>query len=96
VAEWQQATVGWANNNTSAIQGDTKMTRQQQTEAIRRLADAIVDSVKEAGEAGAPSGFVYAALNAHGITLDQYYSFIAVLVKVGRLRQEGDLLYASK
>jgi hypothetical protein len=72
------------------------MTRQQQTEAIRRIADAIVESVKEAGESGAPSGFVYAALNAQGMTLDQYYSFIGVLVKVGRLRQEGDLLYANE
>lgn len=71
-----------------------QMTPQQQTEGIRRIAQAIVEAVKEAGEFGAPSGIVYAALNAQGMTLDQYQQFIAALVKLGKLRQDGDLLHA--
>lgn len=74
---------------------DQKLAEQTRNEAIRRIADAIVESVKEAGELGAPSGIVYAALNAYGMSLDTYHSFIGVLVKLGKLRQEGDLLYAN-
>lgn len=66
----------------------------QQLQAIRAIADAITESVREAGDMGAPSGIVYAALMGH-MTLDQYYQFIAGLVRAGKLRQEGDLLYAN-
>ncbi len=67
----------------------------KQNAAIKAVADAIVESVREAGDMGAPSGFVYAALMGH-MNLDTYYQFIAALVKLGLLRQEGDLLYACK
>lgn len=70
------------------------LAQQTQNEAIRRIADAIVESVREAGELGAPSGIVYAALMSYGMSLDTYHQFIGVLVKLGKLRQEGDLLYA--
>lgn len=72
------------------------LARETQNDAIRRIAAAIVESVKEAGELGAPSGIVYAALSAHGMSLDTYYQFIGVLVKLGKLRQDGDLLYANE
>lgn len=68
---------------------------EKQLAAIRAIAAAIVDSVKEAGALGAPSGIVYAALSAHGCTLDQYQQFIGALVRTGKLRQSGDLLYAN-
>lgn len=75
--------------------GDTMTPTANQLEAIRRIAAAIVETVKETGEQGAPSGIVYAALMSQGCTLDQYQSFISALVRTGKLRQEGDLLYAS-
>lgn len=65
----------------------------QQLKAIRAIADAIVDSVKAAGEFGAPSGVVYAALMGH-MRLDQYEQFISALVNAGKLRKDGNLLYA--
>lgn len=71
------------------------MDREKQNQAIRAIADAIVESVKEAGELGAPSGIVYAALMTYGMNLDTYHQFIGVLVKLGKLRQQGDLLYAN-
>jgi len=67
---------------------------EKQMQAIRAIADAITESVKEAGELGAPSGIVYAALMTYGCTLNQYQQFISALVRTGKLRQEGDLLYA--
>lgn len=67
---------------------------QNQLAAIRAIADAIVESVREAGELGAPSGIVYAALMSYGCTLDQYQAFIRALIRSGKIRQERDLLYA--
>lgn len=74
---------------------EKQLAKETKNEAIRRIAAAIVETVKEAGELGAPSGIVYAALNANGMTLDTYQQFIGVLVKLGKIRQEGDLLYAN-
>lgn len=65
----------------------------QQLKAIRAIAGAIVDSVKVAGAQGAPSGVVYAALMGN-MRLDQYEQFISALVNAGKLRKDGNLLYA--
>lgn len=62
--------------------------------ALRAIADAIVEGVKAAGELGAPSGHIYAALMSYGLSLDQYYSFVRVLVGAGKIRQAGNLLFA--
>jgi len=68
------------------------MTHEQIAAALRRIADAIVDSVRAAGPHGAPSGVLYAALMAHGCTLNQFNSLMSGLVRAGRLTQDG-LLY---
>jgi hypothetical protein len=62
-----------------------------QIQAIRMLADAIVDAVKAAGPMGAPGGVIYAALMAHGLTLSQYDQLMSGLVQVGKLTRHGDL-----
>ena len=64
--------------------------------AIRAIADAIVESVAEAGSMGAPSGIVYAALNSFGVNLETYQRFISALVNAGRLEQRGNLLFTGK
>lgn len=70
------------------------MTRYEQTvKALKLVMDAIVDTVKEAPD-GAPEGAVYAALMHFGCSLDTYNSIIAALVKAGKLRKSGHLLYA--
>lgn len=65
-----------------------------QMESLRRICAAVIDSVKAAGEFGAPSGIVYAALMSQGCSFSQYNSLINGLVNAKKLRQEGDLLFA--
>ena len=68
---------------------------QQQLEAIRRIAGAIVETAREAGPLGAPSGVVYAALMTHGCTLDQYNQFIAGLEKAGLIEVRHNCIHAT-
>jgi hypothetical protein len=63
----------------------------QQIAAIRAVCDAIVDAVQAAGPLGAPGGVIYAALMAHGVSLDQYNQLMSGLVRVGKLTRDGDL-----
>lgn len=66
---------------------------QRQVAALRMILDAVVESVSEAGELGAPGGVVYAALMAHGVTLQQYEGIMGALVRAGRLRRSGELYF---
>lgn len=63
----------------------------QQIAALRFVANAITDTVKEAGPLGAPGGVIYAALSAQGCTLTQYQGIMGGLVRAGILKQDGDL-----
>jgi hypothetical protein len=68
---------------------------QEQKNLVRVVADAIVDSVKEAGDHGAPGGIIYMALMARGASLDQYQAMMNYLVNAGRLRRAGDLYFVA-
>ena len=67
----------------------------EQAKALRMICDAVVDSVKAAGPLGAPAGTLYAALMAHGATLDQFERLMAGLVSVGKLTKQGHLYFAT-
>lgn len=69
--------------------------KQRQVEALRALADSIIEAVKAAGPSGAPAGPLYAALMACGMTLDQFETIMNVLVRVGKLRKSGLLYFAA-
>ena len=65
------------------------MTRDQ-IMAVREVARAILDTVKEAGPCGAPGGVMYAALMGAGCSLSQFESIMGTLVRAGKLRKDGD------
>ena len=67
---------------------------QQQQQALKMIADAIVDSVKAAGPLGAPAGTLYADLMAQGCTLDQFEKLMGALVAIGKLTKNGHLYKA--
>lgn len=69
------------------------MTQEQKRKAIQDIAFAIFSAIKEAGEAGIPSGHLYAALMGK-MTLDQYNQFIEALVNTGKITNNGHLLKA--
>jgi hypothetical protein len=71
------------------------MATQKEIKAVQMVAKLIVESVKDADRGmGVPAGPMYAALMAHGCTLDQFNQLMAALVSVGKLRREGDLYFA--
>lgn len=63
---------------------------------IALICEAIIESVAVAGPLGAPAGTLYAALMAHGCTLDQFNSIMGALVRIGKLRQQGNLYFVAK
>lgn len=65
-----------------------------QSSALKAIVDAVVETVKAAGTMGAPGGHLYAALMAHGCTLNQFQSLMGALVRMGMLKQKGDLYFA--
>jgi hypothetical protein len=72
----------------------TKIMTAQQKQAILQICDAVVEGIKVAGPIGIPSGHVYASLMHFGCNLSQYESLIGILVKAGKIRKQGDLLFA--
>lgn len=59
------------------------------TEILKLAVDCILDAARKAGPMGAPSGVVYAALSAHGMTLNVYQQIIDYLVSAGRITVEN-------
>jgi hypothetical protein len=58
------------------------------------LANIVEDTVREVGSEGAPSGPIYAALMAYGITLEEYEAVIEKLIRSGRVRRSNHVLHA--
>lgn len=65
----------------------------EQKRALILLVSAITDTIKEAGEMGAPGGIMYAALMAHGCTLNQFQSIMGTLVRLGRIEKRGECYF---
>ena len=63
-------------------------------DAITELCAIIVESVRNMGSMGAPSGPMYAALMSTGITLDQYQTIMDGLVAAGKLKRRGHVYFA--
>ena len=74
------------------------MTTVNHADAVRLLcaiADALEQTVKEAGPDGAPTGPLYLACMEHGCTLGQFEAIMASLVDVGRVKKRGHLYFAA-
>jgi hypothetical protein len=59
---------------------------------VRAIIVAICETVIEAGEQGAPSGVVYAALNSYGISLDLYNAILSTLKDAKLIKESHHLL----
>jgi hypothetical protein len=69
----------------------------EQAKALRAIAGVIVGAVAEADSViGAPGGHIYAALMAHGVSLNQYQQIMAGLVRAGLLRQSGECYHVTE
>ncbi len=70
-------------------------TQTQINQLLKAIADAIIESVEVAGSLGAPAGTLYAAMMAHGFTLQQFEQFMAGLVGIGKLEKRGQLYFVK-
>lgn len=65
-----------------------------QAQAARLIVKLVYETVAEAGEAGAPTGVVFAALSAHGCSKSQWDALERSMLDVGILTRSGDVLHA--
>ena len=65
------------------------MTKEEAVEVLRKTADVIVETCREAGPDGAPAGPLYAALMGLGMTLEQFELLMGTLARAGRLKRVG-------
>lgn len=70
-------------------------TIEEQKQAALALVSAIIESVKAAGNQGAPGDILYAALMSQGCTLNQFNSLMAGIVNAGLLTKQGDLYFVK-
>lgn len=59
---------------------------------IQFAASCIEDAAREAGDMGAPSGVVFAAFSAQGMTLGVYQQIIDAMVRAGRITVSNNLI----
>lgn len=67
----------------------TRMTSHQ----LRALATAslgVLEAVEAGGEAGAPAGIVYAAMQGQGASFTQFLSLMSTLIRPGYLTLEDN------
>jgi predicted oxidoreductase (fatty acid repression mutant protein) len=62
--------------------------------ALSKIILAVYETIKEAGEQGAPSGVIYAALMGFGCSLEQYNAIIDAMIATKKIRRSNHLLYA--
>lgn len=65
---------------------------QKKYEALKAVADAIIDTVRAAGPQGVPAGHMYAVFMNIGWSLEQFEQIMSGLVLAGKLRKDG-LIY---
>ena len=82
------------SNSISEAVADSCITEiVSQIELIRMIADAIADVVKDAGERGAPAGYLYAAVMSR-VSLENFGHIMSALVAAGKVRKHGDCYFA--
>jgi len=69
------------------------LTSDQKTQALKMIADAVIESVKAAGKQGAPGGPIYAALMVYGVSFEQFQNLMDALIRIGKLRKSGNLYF---
>lgn len=76
------------NQKTKAM---TTQEAKQKAHVITAILKLIAETIK--GNNGTPSGTIYAALSAHGCTLQQYTGLIDAFKQAGKVREVYNLLY---
>jgi hypothetical protein len=68
----------------------------EQARLLHLALQGILDAVKEGGDLGAPSGVLYSAIDTSSngrVSLAQFQQIMSALVRLGKVRQKGDLYF---
>lgn len=68
------------------------MANRDQMLAAVQLCKALIETIREAGPMGAPSGHMYAALMDE-ISLEQYQQIMAICKSTGLVEERGHCFY---
>jgi hypothetical protein len=68
------------------------MPTAEQIQALKLAIECIEGAAKDAGEMGAPSGIVFAGLQAYGMRLATYESILGSLERMGRIVVENNCI----
>ena len=71
------------------------VTATQATRAIKLVVNAILETIRESGDQGAPSGTLYAAMATQGFPLQRYQEFMDTLESMGYVTHRGNIYYAT-
>jgi predicted transcriptional regulator len=63
---------------------------EHQIQAAQRIGLALLESIEESGELGAPAGILYAAMMAQGCSLNQFESLMAPVERRGYVTRSMD------
>lgn len=74
----------------------SKITVETAIRALREVAGAVLDTVREAGEQGAPESALYLALTTRGMSHEIATEIIGAMVATGKVRRVNHVLYYVK
>lgn len=66
-----------------------------QLHALATASLGIIEAVEAAGDVGAPGGVLYAAMQAHGASLNQFQGLMRTLTNPGYLTLVGDCYHST-
>jgi hypothetical protein len=72
------------------------MTPNELTKAADAIIKAVLDTVKEAGEHGAPAGPMYLAFQQIGFDHDYFETMMAAMIKAGWLVKQNHCYFINK
>lgn len=67
----------------------------EQIAAMRAAMIAVLDTVEEAGSLGAPSGIMYLAFSAMGMSLHNYESMLGALQRLNLVTVDADCVHRT-
>lgn len=71
------------------------MMHDEARKALLHVTKALLETVQEAGERGAPAGPLYAAVMTVGISLNAFEQIMGALVQARMVRKSGHVYFAA-
>ena len=71
------------------------MTKTEAQTAVTQVVKALVDTIAETGDRGAPGGVLYAALMAHGCSYEMFQNLMTLLVQSKKVVRRGDCYFSA-